>query len=230
MSIPTPVFPLFRTVEQLWQKYCEYALLSFPSNDPRHNLSAEVRERIEQLDECLELVSTSMESIQPDPLVVQEHFRYILEFGPRVSSGEISEIEYIAKMPDSGGNPLVFARDFARIRLFTETFYFVAWRLRQIINSPQPRKFPHLVELHAVAVRNVRNLLIEHPEHGGESAQFEKSMVITDNGPVLKSAKMVYHFSNGRTKADENSLDQGLFVNATAFEAELRSLLLAAIK
>jgi hypothetical protein len=66
------------------------------------------------------------------------------------------------------------------VRLFTEIFYFVAWRLRRVFNSPEPRAFRNLRRLQAKGIRDVRNLLIEHPEHGKPVANYQQSLTVMD--------------------------------------------------
>ena len=44
------------------------------------------------------------------------------------------------------------------VRLFSEMFYFVAWRLREVLNGPKPRAFPEIRRIEAKGIRDVRNV------------------------------------------------------------------------
>lgn len=189
-------------------------LSSVSPTDPRHHLASEVSKLINQLDICLELVISTQATIAPDPVVLKKQFAYMNQYGS-IESDE----EYFANMPKSEQAPWSMIKALSRIRLFTETFYFVAWRLRQIINAKAPHDLPKIGRLKAPSILNVRNHLIEHPEKGAV-ANFAQNMVITDDGPVLKSAKA--QFGGGKSSAASDSLDKGLFLNATEFEQEFR--------
>lgn len=70
------------------------------------------------------------------------------------------------------------------VRMFTEAFYYFAWRLRRILRHKDT--CPFLSSFECPGVRNVRNLLIEHPE-GENSRAFTWSWTVGGpDGPALK--------------------------------------------
>jgi hypothetical protein len=114
-----------------------------------------------------------------------------------------------------------------RVGLFTETFYFVAWRLRVVLTSKGDLAWPGLGSLpRDDAITFVRNHLIEHPErHGGRYARF---LTVIDDGPILKSVKTVIDPASGHEVAHRDSQDKGLFLNARAFHDAIMVCLEAA--
>jgi hypothetical protein len=93
-------------------------------------------------------------------------------------------------------------------------FYFVAWRLCEIVNAPSVRAFPKMRKLNAKGIRDVRNLLIEHPEDGKPCANFSQTLVVTDHGPILKTTEFRVSGVTQRSSATSTSLDRGLYINA----------------
>ena len=93
------------------------------------------------------------------------------------------------------------------VEMFTEAFYYFAFRFREVV-----RKVPGFKKFEAVGIRDVRNHLIEHPE--------KKSKVLGGSfqhggaeGPVLKPM---------RSEAQKGIfVDRGLFVNAAEMHDEL---------
>jgi hypothetical protein len=98
--------------------------------------------------------------------------------------------------------------------LLTEMFYFVAWRLVEVLNRSGPLQFPRLGPIEAHGVRVVRNELIEHPEKTSE--EFRRGVSIRDVGPTLKPYS-------------ENRIDRGLFINAQELHDQLANRLQAAL-
>jgi len=91
------------------------------------------------------------------------------------------------------------------VRMFAEAFYYFAGRLRSILKH-KDKSCPFLSSFECPGVRDVRNLLIEHPE-GQNSRAFTWSWTVGGpNGPVLKVHR----------EADEQLApgDRGLNVNA----------------
>ncbi len=99
------------------------------------------------------------------------------------------------------------------IEMYTEAFYYIAWRLRQVIRS-----LPELKSFDPRGVRFVRNHMIEHPEKHSQDVLWAFS-INNDVGPVLLRA----------SGADERALDRGLWPNATEFAGMLREKLEKAI-
>jgi hypothetical protein len=150
-----------------------------------------------------------------------------MELWSQLNAGSISMDEYVARIPSSKMNPYLFQDTFDRLRLFAETFYFVAWRLRQVLNSQPPRHFPHITRLSTPALVKVRNHLLEHPEHGKAHARYEQHFMLTDSGLVLKTSEVLIR--DGKTMAATVHEDQGLYRNAEELHEELTRSISSAI-
>jgi len=98
--------------------------------------------------------------------------------------------------------------------LLTESFYYIAFRLRKIIRS-----LPALGNFECEEVRNVRNKLIEHTEESG--VFFNSFASGGPNGPIIKASRM---------RGQEDIFpDKGLYYNASKFINNLNNKLLHAI-
>lgn len=112
----------------------------------------------------------------------------------------------------------VIAEAFFHARLYTETFYYLAFRFRQILTTQNKATkiyaLPHLENFEAAGIRDVRNHLLEHPE-GRTSQVFSQDDSLGGlDGPKLKiDASGPAH------------VDRGLFVNAAEFKQSLETLL-----
>jgi hypothetical protein len=94
------------------------------------------------------------------------------------------------------------------LELFTECFYFIAWRLREILLLPGLTKFD------APRVRAVRNQLIEHPDP--EAQSHLPAFQIDDKvGPMLKPF----------LREGSPPIDRGLCVNVEEFRTNLERVL-----
>jgi hypothetical protein len=213
---------VFEDVVELWKQYVAKSTPSWESNDPRHDLSAEVRERLVQLDILLEYVRAALTAFFGDPAEARRDMEKLIEAKARLDAGEITQEDYFAGVsrPKSQEELRAFARAADEVRLFTETFYFVAWRLSEILSRKGSLAFSGFRNFDAPGVRNVRNKLIEHPERP-DSGNFLQHIVVTDAGPVLKSSSMVLHSATGRTEPESESVDRGLFINAQELHDEL---------
>jgi hypothetical protein len=189
-----------------------------------------VDERLSQLDLILEQLGRALSDVKPDPAESRRNAEWGLQQGPRLAAGEITEEQYFAGV---SRNPPHNARDYIRawaeVRLFTETFYCVAWRLREILNAPTIRAFPNLRAVEAREVRDVRNLLIQHPEDGRPVPNVQQHMIVTDDGPSLKSSWFVIHGTAGRVSAAQDGVDRGRYINAKELRDELEARLAEAL-
>ena len=102
------------------------------------------------------------------------------------------------------------------IELLSESFYYLAWRLRQIVV-----RLPGFKSLGATGIRDVRNHLLEHPE------KFSKALnpnfmygLDLPNGPVLKPF-------GARQGAIH---DRGLYANASELIDEMLNRLRRAVE
>ena len=107
------------------------------------------------------------------------------------------------------------------VRMFAEAFYYFAGRARSILKHKE-KPCPLLGSFECSGVRNVRNLLIEHPE-GNNSRAFTWSWTLGGvEGPALKVHR----------EADEQSapIDLGLNINAREFRENLDAELEVALR
>ena len=70
-------------------------------------------------------------------------------------------------------------------------------------------------------IRDVRNVLIEHPEHGDPVPNYRESLILTDCGPVLKVMEVLFRGDQGRVLPTAASVDRGLYVNAEELRREI---------
>lgn len=165
-----------------------------------------------------DLVAEVMERLQQLAYIVQNLHEIDLQYGKKV---------LITKINDNGEEDLynaMFERDehlrFV-MRLLTESFYYFAFRVRQILKN-KVHLFPHLKSFDPAGVRNVRNQLIEHPE-GKDSLIFNRTFSWSqDSGMLLKSGRHLWEH--------DKFVDAGLKINANEFCESLYSLLELAIK
>ncbi len=94
------------------------------------------------------------------------------------------------------------------MQIFTESFYYFAFRARTVI-----RALPGLKNFECVGVRNVRNKLIEHAERADSQIMGISFGWGSTRGPIVKAHR----------SADKKDLwvDQGLFVNSDEFSQNL---------
>jgi hypothetical protein len=190
-------------------------------------LAAEVSRRLTQLDLILDQCRGALSRLE-NPKRDQKTLAWVRKAQPRFARGELTEEEYMAGFPvPTREESLALVRAFDEVHLLTEIFYVIAWRLREILNGPSPRDFPLLREVKATAIRVVRNHLIEHPEHR-PSPDYTQSLIITDDGPALKSTTFVIRGNPPRAGVSEEDPDRGLFVNAEAFYRELDAVFIDA--
>jgi hypothetical protein len=192
-------------------------------------LSAEVNVRLDQLDLILTHLRRAIAVITPDQEEMARRAEWTAKVGPLLERGEIPEEVFWAGIPQSSPEELrAHELGWKEVRLFTEVFYFVAWRLREVLNTQGPYAFPHRGNIEAKGIRTVRNLLLEHPEHATDP-NYRQDLSVTDDGPVLKSLAAVFYPHTGRAGADPESLDHGLYVNAKEFGQEVEACLQVAL-
>jgi hypothetical protein len=160
-----------------------------------------------------DLVAEVMERLQQLAYIVQNLHEIDIQYGKKV---------IITKINDDGEEELynaMFERDqhlLFVMRLLTESFYYFAFRVRQILKN-KVHQFPHLKSFDPTGVRNVRNQLIEHPE-GKDSLIFNRTFSWSqDSGMLLKSGRHLWEH--------DKFVDVGLKVNANEFCENLYSLL-----
>lgn len=115
----------------------------------------------------------------------------------------------------SVGNISVWKVAFFEMEFFVESFYYMADRIRKVLNHKTKNTFPGLKNFEAPGVCKVRNQLLAHPE------DFEKISVPSidcggSEGPRLKIAK---------SDVGSEIIDPGFWVNAREFKDNLEILL-----
>jgi len=98
------------------------------------------------------------------------------------------------------------------IKLYCETFYYIAFRIRNIVRH----SYGLGKGFGCPGVRNVRNLLIEHPE---------KPRYKIHNNSFESGGKNGPRFYPIRNKKDPTYQDPGLFINAEEFKLNLKNTL-----
>jgi hypothetical protein len=220
---------VFEDVVDLWKEYTTKHAQGWALDDQRQDRSAEVRERLVQIDIVLDYLKTALGRFFGDPAKAQRKLKWMIEAKARLDAGEITSEQYYAELstPESPEQLRTLVRASDEVRLFTEMFYFVAWRLKEAFTTGGPSKFHGFDNFNPRGVNFVRNHLLEHPDRFG--GNFRQHVVITHAGPVLKSSTMVIRTETGRTEPDSESVDRGLFVNAQEFHEELLGRLRSAL-
>lgn len=222
---------MFEDALELWKHYLSLKAPSWPEDDPRQGLSAEVRERLQQLDIILEYLDLAITVVQGDPVENRRSMEETFQNVSLVDSGQITPEEFMQRqVAASTQRGKEWVRSWEEVRLFTETFYFVAWRLVQVVRARGPFSFPGVNGIRARGVSRVRNQLLQHPEHRGETGNFQQWLTLTADGPVLMSNTMIVRSHTGRVDPDDESRDRGLFLNADELRDELAAALKAALK
>lgn len=95
--------------------------------------------------------------------------------------------------------------------LFADSFYRIAWRLREIV-----QRLPGLKKFDAEGIRTVRNHILEHPEKHLRTTPGRDLMLSRREGVILRPET---------ANAEGVSLDTGLISNATQLRDQLASAL-----
>ncbi|MBV9658286.1 MAG: hypothetical protein JO295_09270 [Verrucomicrobia bacterium] len=168
-------------------------------------LGAEALERLDQLRFLLSRVTA-----------IQHH---VLNGRPLSTTDFFLPIEACPASSDTGQA----IRDaFFHVQLYTESFYYLAFRFRQILTTQSRitggHPLPLLHSFECFGVRDVRNHLLEHPE-GRTSQKFSQDHSLGgSDGPQLKL-----------DSTPSAHTDRGLFVNAAEFNRQLHATLSHAI-
>ncbi len=204
---------MFKNLVEPWMQYTAKLEQGWALDDPRRELRLEILERFFQLDIVREYLDRALRILAGHPIkneLIAQAFAELSTGEPtkeKVEKYMEIQLDLDAKFPDDRPRAL------KEVRLFTEAFYFFAWRLVEILTS---KAFPFngfgKLKQNVKGIQNVRNHLIEHPET--LSKNFHQSFAITSDGPALKSMAPVIELGTGKSAPEETSLDRGLFVNA----------------
>jgi hypothetical protein len=214
---------VFESVLESWVTYSTRLAAQLPEADPRHNLSSEVRTRLRELDLVLRYLEQALSTVRPDPRETARIAAWMQENQGAFERGEISEQEWINGVSGRmSPDPQAYVDAWDSVALFTEDFYRIAWRLREILSrgGTDPLAFPHVERVTATGVRRVRDELIEHPEDFEQN--FKQGLIVTDAGPVLRTMGAVVRVGTGEVHPSDDTIDEGLYVTAAAFRDELQ--------
>ncbi|MDQ3258431.1 MAG: hypothetical protein M3R15_31855, partial [Acidobacteriota bacterium] len=169
--------------------------------------------------------------IAGDPQENRRNAERFLNARSRLLTGEITEDEFfnVGFEHKSTEQYRQFSRGFDEVRLFTEMFYLVAWRLVEVLNGRASHAFPNLRKINAKSIRDVRNHLIQHPDKRRPVPDYQQRLIVTDAGPVLKTTTFLIRGATGRSGPDEDSVDKGLYVNAEELRRKLEACLIKAL-
>jgi hypothetical protein len=212
---------VFEAVAETWKTYLSAVGDRWSKDDDRHNLGAEVTNRLRQLDRIIRHLKAAIREVTPDPAEVQRRLAWGAANQPRLTSGEITMKEFIEGTSTKTPDPRGFLDAGDDVWIFTEAFYFSAWRVVVVLRGKDAYKFPALTRVDAHDITIVRNNLIEHPEAKG-SRNFTSSLMITAAGPVLRSPGAIVRVATGRVDPLDDSKDQGLFTAAENLRDELQ--------
>ena len=96
---------MYKTASELWKQYCAKYSAEWVGDDPRHDLSAEVRERLTQLDLVLEHLSRAVALVAVDPERTKRDAEWFRKAQPRLARGEITEEEFAAGLSRTSRTP-----------------------------------------------------------------------------------------------------------------------------
>ena len=207
---------MFEDSIEKWTEYRGRHTPSWQLGDPRHSLGVEVHTRLRQLDLVLEYERAALEGVGSDPAEAQRVAEYMRSSESALESGEMSQEEYFAGIEsrEPMKDPALTLRAYEEVGLFAEAFYFFAGRIRDVLRKSG---FPGLRRFEAVGVRNVRNLLLQHPGPG----HLGMALLVTSVGPSLKTMTATVGGDPPDFRPTNEHLDQGLWVNVAEFHDEL---------
>jgi hypothetical protein len=179
------------------------------------NLLDEAHSRLSQLEYLLNAVMTRvLERFQLSerPIKMQ---RLLTDFAKATGQEPPAPIHYKLAWTDeelARRNDLAFEAE-----LFTETFYWTAWRLRNVL-----RLLPELKNFDVVTTRNARNHLVEHPEQNLRVTPTRNLRFSRTEGVTLMRGPP----ANG---SGDEGVDAGLASNAADFRDRMASALIRAL-
>jgi hypothetical protein len=107
---------------------------AIPADDVRHDLAAEVRTRLGQLDIILKHLNDARGVVTPDPEEVNRVDTWAQENYSALQRGEITIEQWVdgTSLPRQVETQL-YIEAWESVALFTESFYFFAWRLMECL-------------------------------------------------------------------------------------------------
>ncbi len=198
----------FSSTIELYREYCRYNN-SVKPDGYNSDLAAEGIERIEQLEFILNKIKQTEISIELNDK------RSEIAFWDWINDAKTNNID-IAETPAPTHIHLTH-EEFKinsvlvlELEILTESFYYFAFRLRNIIRS-----LPGLKSFEIPKIRNVRNKLIEHPDTNNDSKILTRSNGWGNkkNGPVKKFIRENHQIGIFP--------DEGLYINAQELKENL---------
>lgn len=223
---------MFESVRQTWVSYRSLMVSAIPEDDIRHDRAAEVQLRLGQMDIILKYLGVNLDVVSPERHEVDDVNSWAQENYSALGRGEISMEQWVegTSLP-CRVEPGDYIEAWESIALFTESFYFFAWRLMEALNvkdRDNRLSFPGLRKIEAGGIRDIRNHLLQHPEKNYKNfdecrQRFTQGLTVTDSGPVLRTTKMVIESATGKAIPAGDSVDkEGLYVTAEKFRDELQ--------
>lgn len=169
------------------------------------NLAIEVRKRIEQLSYYYEIID-------------EKHTRFM-----ELNWREYRKMEALRKkfpygriVVEKSDDRLEMDKLIFEIEMFTESFYYLAGRMRTILKH-ESKPLPGLNSFESVGARNVRNHLLEHAEGRSSRVLMQSFGVGGEQGPTIKVE---------REEGQEDIFpDAGLWANAVEIARNFEKLL-----
>lgn len=218
---------MFKNLVELWKQYTERFAQTWAADDARRELSSEVQNRLVQLDILLDHLNRALRLVSGDPSEVQRKAELVMQAAKKFRAGDITEETYETFLRDiSAKSPdqlQMEVRAWDEVVLFTEAFYFFAWRLVEVLKGSGAFAFKGFSNLEARGIRIVRNHLLQHPEKYKKN--FQQPLVVTSSGPVLKTMTVVVRSDTGKVEPEDESVDRGLFVNAQELHDEIKAII-----
>jgi hypothetical protein len=212
---------MFETAREDWKNYLTQVSGSWDQSDPRHNLGMEITTRLRQLDLVIRRLKDAIRDVTPEPGETRRNLAWAMSNRERLARGEISGEEYVAGFITTYRTAQELTDAWDSVQIFTEMFYFTAWRVVEVLNRKGTYQFPGLGKINAPEITIVRNHLIEHPEKVKDNPDFTNGLVIHSSGPVLRSLGGVIRGDREGTYPLSESKDQGLYVAGEELEKEL---------
>jgi hypothetical protein len=215
---------MFKNLVELWKQYTERFAQTWAADDPRRELSSEVQNRLGQLDILLHYLNKALRLVPGDAEEVRRKAELFMQAAEQFRSGDMTAEKYEEFLRDATAKSpeqlRAEVRAWEEVVLFTEAFYFFAWRLVEVPTGSGAFAFDGFSKLEARGIRIVRNHLLQHPEKYKKN--FQQSLVVTSNGPVLKTMTVVVRSDTGKVEPEAESVDRGLFVNALELHDEIK--------
>lgn len=181
------------------------------------DLGCEVRERLQQLDYIVEKVRVLEEL---ERRTFSRHQQALKDHVANLKSKGIAfeSVPAPADTKITSEEAQMAVRASFEMKLLTESFYYLAGRVRTIVRNPG-KPLPGLDSFECEGVRNVRNKLLEHAEGSDSQVSIQSFGSGGPNGPVLKALRYAGQ--------EQVFPDRGLYMNAEEFRENLEKALRA---